>query len=365
MTVPFVNYPLQYENLKEEIDQAVKRILESGDLILRKDVEDFEKSLANFLRVKHVIGVNSCTDGLIFSLMAAGIKPDDEVITVSHTFFATIEAVHHVGARPILVDIKDDFLIDADKIKEKITPKTKAIIPVHLNGRVCQMDKILEIAEKYNLKIIEDSAQALGAEFIGKRAGSFGTAGCFSFYPAKILGCLGDGGAVSTNNDEIAEKLRLLRNHGQKAKTEILCYGFTSRLHNLQAAILNVKIRHLADFIKRRREIAQKYNNDLKGVSGLKIPAFDGESRFDVFQNYVIRAEKRDELFKFLKGEGIETLIKDPLPNHWHKNLGLSDFKLPLTEQFSKEVISLPIYPELADEQAQCVVSAVKNFYAN
>ena len=204
--IPFVNYPLQYRNLEEEISKAIKDVLNRGDLILRKDVEEFEKNLASFLGVKYAVGVNSCTDAMILSLKAAGIKEEDEVITVSHTFFATIEAIVHCGAKPILIDVNEDFLMDADKIEKAITPKTRAIMPVHLNGRVCGMDKIMEIAEKNNLIIIEDAAQALGAMFENKKAGSFGLAGCFSFYPAKLLGAFGDAGAVVTNDETIFER---------------------------------------------------------------------------------------------------------------------------------------------------------------
>jgi len=210
MKVGFVNYPLQYKNLEKEIDEAIKKVLSEGQLILREDVEQFEKNLADFLGVKHVIGLNSGTDALMFSLRAAGIKEGDEVISVSHTFWASIEAIHHVGATPILIEVREDFLMDPAKIEEAITEKTKAIMPIDLNGRVCEMDKILEIAEKHNLLVIEDAAQALGGMYNDKKAGSFGAAGCFSFYPAKILGTAGDGGAISTNDDEIAEKVKLL-----------------------------------------------------------------------------------------------------------------------------------------------------------
>jgi len=361
--VPFVNYPLQYKVLEKEIDEAIKKVLLNGSLILREDVEEFEKSLADFLGVKYAIGVNSCSDALRFCLTAAGIKPNDEVITVSHTFFATIEAIVHVGAKPVLVDVGEDFLMNMDLVEKSITLKTKAIIPVHLNGRVCDMEKLEALAKKYNLVIIEDAAQALGAEFKGKKAGSFGLAGCFSFYPAKILGALGDGGLVVTNSEELAQKLRLLRNHGQKTKTEIVCYGFTSRLHNLQAAVLNVKFKHLNDFIKRRQEIANIYNQGLLSIKEIKTPFLSDSNHFDVFQNYVIKAEKRDELFSFLKDRGVETLIKDPVPNHWHKDLGLTDFKLLQSEKLAKEVISLPMYPELEDSQVQYVISQIKEFY--
>jgi len=363
--VPFVNYSLQYRNLKEEIDRVIQGVLERGDLILRRDVDEFEKNLARFAGAKYALSLNSGTDALFLSLKAAGIGKGHEVITVSHTFVASISAIVQAGAEPVLVDVREDYLIDPGEIEKKISEKTKAIIPVHLNGRVCQMDKILEISRKYNLLVIEDAAQALGAEFKGKKAGSFGLTGCFSFYPAKVLGCFGDGGALTTNDFELAEKIRLLRDHGQKTKTEIVCYGWNSRLDNLQAAVLNIKLKYLPKWIERRREIAGIYNEGLKEVSEIRLPPPPNSDKeyFDVFQNYVIRAEKRDNLFEFLREKGVETLIKDPVPNHWQKGLGLSHFKLPLTEQLSKEVISLPMYPELTNEQIEYVIERIKEFY--
>lgn len=363
--VPFVGYKLQYQNLKNEIDKVIQGVLQRGDLILRQDVEDFEKNLASLVGTKYAVGLNSCSDALGFSLMAAGLKQGDEVITVSHTFFATIEAIHHRGAKPVLVDVGEDFLIDLSKVEAVISPKTKAIIPVHLNGRVCQMERLMEIADSHNLLVIEDTAQALGASFKGKKAGSFGLTGCFSFYPAKLLGAFGDGGAITTNDERAAEKIRLLRDHGQQSKTEIVSYGFTSRLDNLQAAVLNVKVKYLNDWIKRRREIAQIYNQGLSALRKIKLPpAPDSDSRhFDVYQNYVLKTQSRDDLFEFLKEKGVETLIKDPLPNHWHKALGLSHFHLPYSEQLAKEVISLPIYPELTNEQIEYVIKCLKDFY--
>lgn len=363
--VPFVGYSLQYQNLKKEIDKALEDVLLRGDLILRKDVAEFENNIASFLGVKYAVGVNSCTDALIFSLRATGIKPGDEVITVSHTFFATIEAIVHCQATPILVDVGQDFLMAMDKVEEAITPQTRAIIPVHLNGRVCDMGKLMAIAKKHNLIIIEDAAQALGATFEGKKAGSFGLTGCFSFYPAKLLGGFGDGGVVVTDDQNIADKIRLFRDHGQKTKNEIVCYGWTSRLDNLQAAILNVKFKYLPEWIKRRREIATVYNEGLSDISEIKLPPSPNSDNkyFDVYQNYVLKAQKRDELAAFLKDKGVETLIKDPIAVHHHQNLGLSHFHLPHSEQLAQEVISLPIYPELTEEQIKYVIDCVQNFY--
>lgn len=363
--VPFVNYPLQYHNLEKELDTAIKRVLTSGDLILRSDVEEFERTIASFVGTKYAVGVNSCTDALILSLKAAGIGEGDEVITVSHTFFATIEAIVHCRAKPVLVEVGEDFVMHVEGVREAITPETKAVIPVHLNGRLCNMEEIVRIAKENNLIVIEDAAQALGAKLNGKMAGSFGLTGCFSFYPAKLLGCFGDGGAVVTNDEDVAQKVRLLRNHGQKSKTEIALYGFTSRLHNIQAAVLNAKFRYLPQWLNRRREIALIYENGLSGVKGIKLPpAPNADPRFfDVFQNYVLRAQRRDELFEFLKENGVETLIKDPVANHVQKGLGLSHFHLPLTEQLAKEVISLPMYPELTDQQVEFVIETIREFY--
>ncbi|MDO8486322.1 MAG: DegT/DnrJ/EryC1/StrS family aminotransferase [Candidatus Staskawiczbacteria bacterium] len=363
--VPFVNYSLQYKNLEKEIDAAIKKVLSEGQLILREDVERFEKKLAEFLGVKYVVSLNSGTDALIFALKSAGIGPGDEVITVSHTFFATIEAIIHNGAKPVFVEVREDFLIDPNQIEERITKKTKAIIVVHYNGRMCEMDKIMEIANKHNLFVIEDSAQSLGATYNNKKAGSFGTAGCFSFYPAKILGTAGDGGAVCTNDEQIAEKARLLRGHGIKGKTEIVLYGFTSRLDNLQAAILNVKLPYLGDWIAKRREIAKRYQAGLSDLKEVKTPPHPEEiPNFDVYQNYVLKAKKRNELYNYLKKQGVETLIKDPVANHKHPGLGLEHFSLPYTEQLADEVISLPMYPELTNEQVDYVIKTVKEFYS-
>jgi len=362
--VPFVAYGLQYKNLKTEIDSAMQDVLARGDLIMRQDNDEFEKKLAEFIGTKYAIGLNSGTDALFLSLLALGIKKGDEVITISHTFVASIAVIAQAGATPVLIEVGEDFEMDASKIEEAITEKTKAIIPVHYNGRMADMDKIIEIAKKHNLYVIEDAAQGLGSSLNNRKAGSIGNVGCFSFYPAKILGCFGDGGALTTNDEKIMEKIRLLRDHGQKTKIELVCFGWNSRLDNLQAAILNIKMKYLPGWLGRRREIAKVYNNGLADVKQIKTPfGFESENRYDVFQNYVLRAEKRDELYSFLKEKGVETLIKDPVANHLQKGLNLSHFDLPFTELLAKEVISLPMYPELTDDQAKYVIGCVKEFY--
>jgi len=363
--VPFVDIPKQYQIIKEEVLRTIDDVLSRGDLILRKDVEEFEKNMAVFVGAKYAVGLNSGTDTMFLSLKALGIGPGDEVITVSHTFVASIAVIVQVGAKPILVDVKEDFTMDIDKLEAAITKKTKAVIPVHLNGRMCEMDKLMEIVKSHNLMVIEDAAQAIGSKYEGKMAGSFGLAGSFSLYPFKVLGCFGDGGVLTTDDESLAEKVRLLRDHGQKTKTEIVCFGFNSRLDNIQAAILNLKFKYLPQYIERRREIALLYQKGLADVKGVKLPPSpdSDEKHFDNFQNYVLTAEKRDELYNFLKEKGVETLIKDPIANHKQPGLGLSHFNLPYTERLAERVISLPMYPELTGEQIQYVINCIRNFY--
>jgi len=363
--VPFVNFPEHYKRIRKEVLEEMDDVLSRGDLILRKDVEEFEKNIADFVGTKYAVGLNSGTDTMFLPLKALGIGPGDEVITVSHTFVASLAVIVQAGAKPVLVDVKEDFTMDLDKVEELITEKTKAILPVHLNGRVCGMDRLMEIARKHNLIVIEDAAQAIGAKYNNQMAGSFGLVGSFSLYPFKILGCFGDGGVLTTNDGILAEKIRLLRDHGQRSKTEIVCFGWNSRLDNLQAAVLNIKFKYLPDWIKKRREIASLYNKALENVSGVKTPPGpDSDNKhFDNFQNYVLKAERRNELAEFLRKKGIETLVKDPIANHKQRGLGLSHFNLPYSEKLADEVISLPIYPELTAEQISYVITSVKEFY--
>lgn len=363
--VRFVDFPLHYHRLKSEIDAAIKGVLTGGDFILRQHLKDFESNIAAFVGVDYAIGLNSGTDALHLSLLAAGVGAGDEVITVAHTFVASVAAIVHCGASPILIDVGEDFNMDMAQVESAITPRTKAIMPVHLNGRLCDMERLMAIAHKHNLLVIEDAAQALGATFDGKQAGSFGLTGCFSFYPAKILGGIGDGGIVVTNSNEIAEKIYLLRDHGQQRATgEILFYGFNSRLDNLQAAILDVKLKHLPDWIERRRELATLYEEGLSGIPQIKTPPPPQQGRyFDVYTNYVIRAERRDELVAYLRKRSIEILVSWPIPMHHQKGLGLGRFHLPQTEKISREVLSLPLNTEISNEQVEFVIKSILNFY--
>ena len=361
--VPFVGYIAQYKSMEKEMDAAIKEALSKGDLILRHQVRDFEDSMASFLGVKYAVGVSSGTDALHLSLLASGIGRGDEVITVAHTFVATIAAIVHSGATPILIDVDDDMNMDVSQIEKAISPKTKAILPVHLNGRICQMGKLMGIAQEHHLIVIEDAAQALGAMFNGQKAGSFGSTGCFSFYPAKLLGAAGDAGLVSTNDQEIADRIRSLRDHGRCTKDELAAYGFTSRLDNLQAAILAVKLKYLPGWIQRRRKIAELYFSGLSDVPGVRLPPRSDEHFFDVYQNYVLRVSERDRLAAYLKEKGVETIISNPIPVHHQRALGLSHFRLPKTEQLAKEVISIPLIPEIDNEQVAYVIQTIRDFY--
>jgi dTDP-4-amino-4,6-dideoxygalactose transaminase len=363
--VPFVDPREHYRKLKSEIDFAITDTLAKGDLVLRQQLRDFEKNLADFVGVKYAVGVNSCYHALHFSLLAAGIGPGDEVITVGHTFVATVSAIVHAGAKPVLVDVRDDYNIDPDKFDAAVTPRTKAVIPVHLNGRLCDMDRIVAIGQKHGLAIIEDAAQALGATFRGKRAGSFGLAGCFSFYPFKSLGGLGDGGAVTTDDPQVARFATLVRFNGEDRQTgEFHYHGYTALLDNVQAAVLDVKLRHLPSWIEHRRKIANLYRAKLGRLEDLQLPHFPDDRYFDSYQNYVIRTQHRDALRHYLKEHGVETLIHWAKPMWEHKDLELQNPGLPETESICREVISLPMSAETTPEQVEITTECIKEFFA-
>jgi len=362
--VPFVNYKRQYQQLKHEFNGVFEEVMSGGDFILRRHLESFEKTVAAFVGTKHAIGVNTGTDALYLSANALGFGAGDEIITVAHTFVATVGAIVQCGATPVLVDVRDDFNIDVDSIETAITSRTKGIIPVHLNGHACDMDGIMEIAHEHDLSIIEDAAQALGASFKGKRCGSFGDTGIFSFYPSKMLGTAGDGGMICTDDDALARKLRAFRDNGRVENVEVVqCFGWCTRLDNLHAALLSMKFRYFDDWVKRRREIARIYDDGFAGIEGLMPHPVSNSDYFDVYQNYVIRCEDRDTLVEHLRRSGVEVLVSWPTPIHRQTALRLDHFTLPMTERISKEVISLPMYPELTNEEARYVIDAVKAFF--
>lgn len=363
--VPFIDPREHYRRLKSEIDFAITDTLAKGDLVLRQQLRDFEQHLAEFVGTKYAVGVNSCYHALHFSLLAAGVGPGDEVITVAHTFVATVSAIVHTGATPVLIDVREDYNMDPAALEAAITGRTKAVIPVHLNGRVCEMDRIMAIAEKHKLAVIEDAAQALGATYKGKGAGSFGI-GCFSFYPFKSLGGLGDGGAVTTNDPEVARFATLVRFNGEDRQTgEFHHHGYTALLDNVQAAVLDVKLRHLPDWIQHRRKIASLYREGLKNVEGLRLPHFSDDRYFDSYQNYVIRIKQRDELRQYLKEQGVETLLHWPKPMWEHRDLGLANPGLPETANICKEVISLPMSAETTPEHVEITTECIRSFFAS
>jgi dTDP-4-amino-4,6-dideoxygalactose transaminase len=359
--IKFLDLNKEYEKIKTEIDQAIKRVLDSGWYILGKEVEQFEQEFSEYLGTKYGIGVNSGSDALFLAVKALGIGEGDEVITVSHTFISTVDAVARNGAKPVFVDVEPDtYCIDVSKIEQVITDKTRAILPVHLYGHPANMDPIMEIAEKHDLSVIEDACQAHGAEYKSKKAGSIGAVGCFSFYPVKNLGAYGDGGIVVTSDEELAEKLRMSRNYGQPQKYYHDFVGVNSRLDEIQAAILRVKLKYLDEWNERRRKIAKLYNERLESL-GVIIPAEKKYARH-VYHLYVIRRKDRDKLQQYLQKKGIQTQIHYPIPVHKQKAYSESggDTSLAITEKVCNEVLSLPIHPWLKEEEIVKICGLIK-----
>jgi len=338
--------------------------MSNGDLIDRSQLRSFEENLAKFVGTKYAVGLNSGYDALHISLRAAGIGIGDEVIVPAHTFVATCSAVVNVGAIPILVDVRKDFNIDVDRIEEAITDKTKAILPVHLNGYMADMNRIMEIAKKYNLIIIEDACQSLGSSIDGKGAGSWGLTGCWSFYPFKILGGYGDGGAITTNDSNVALFARRMRYNGEDRDTgEYHGHGFTCLLDNLQAAFLDVKLRYLPEWIKRRKDIAERYREAFSDIPDLMLPHYNRPGFDHVYQNYVVRSKAGDDFSDYLMRNGVEVIIQFRKPYYKHKALKLENRGFPETELLSREVCSLPMNVEIDDEQIDYVIKTVRSFY--
>ncbi len=368
MKIPLVDLNAQYLRLRDELNRAVIGTMERGDFILGEAVDSFESDFAAFCRTKHAVGVASGLDALTLSLLALGIERGDEVITVANTFVATTLAIVRVGAKPVLVDCHPEtYNIDPAGIEKKITEKTRAVLPVHLYGRPAEMDQILALAERYHLKVVEDSCQAHGALYRGKRCGSMGDAGCFSFYPGKNLGAYGDGGCVITDDAALAEKIRILRNYGSRKKYYHEEKGVNSRLDTIQAAILNVKLRHLEEGNEKRRRAAEQYTELLQSVSSITTPSLD-DGITHAFHLYVIRLPERDRVLKELNSKGIGAGIHYPIPIHLlkcHSDLEYREGDFPITEEFSREILSLPIFPEITAEQIQYVVHALKTALKN
>ena len=364
MKVPFVNPKKSYQQLKEELDAAYFDVMSNGDLIDRGQLRAFEENLACFVGTKFAVGLNSGYDALHLSLRAAGIGPRDEVIVPAHTFVASCSAIVNVGATPVLVDVAPDFNIDADKIEEAITPRTKGLMPVHLNGFLADMPRIMDIAKKYGLTVVEDACQSLGSSIHGKRAGSWGLTGCWSFYPFKILGGYGDGGAITTDDAAVAQFAIRMRYNGEDRKSgEYHGHGFTCLLDNLQAAFLDVKLKHLPDWIVRRKQIAERYKKAFLGIPGLMIPHYDKPGFDHVYQNYVVRSARGDDFVGHLENNGVEVLVQFRKPYYKHTALNLGDRGFPETEALSREVCSLPMNTELSDTEVDHVIHVVRSFY--
>ena len=364
--IPFFDYPALFAELDQEVMSAVRDVFARGAYIMQSDLLQFEKELAAYCGAKHAIGVADGTMALLIPLLALQLKPGDEVLVPSHTFVASAAAIHHAGGTPVLVDCAPDHMMDPESARAAVTPRTRGIMPVQLNGRTADMDEITAIAADYGLFIVEDSCQALGAKFRGRCAGTFGVSGAFSFYPSKTLGCFGDGGAVITSDDDMAERIKLLRDHGRGPDGDVLRWGYNSRLDNVQAAILRIKLKRYDQYIERRREVASIYQRRLAERPELLLPPPpDGEPhRFDIFQNYEIEADGRDGLRAHLESRGIKTIIQwGGKCIHQFPKLGLNT-NVPNTERMTKRFMLLPMNTAISNDDVHFICDAIEEFYA-
>jgi dTDP-4-amino-4,6-dideoxygalactose transaminase len=364
--VPYLDLKAQYKTIKPEIDEAVARVLDSCQFVLGPDVAEFERSFATYCEASECIAVNSGTSALHLALLAAGIGPGDEVITVPFTFVASVASILYTGAKPVLVDIDPrSFTMDPALVEAAITSRTKAIMPVHLYGQSADLDPIMEIARRHKLIVIEDAAQAHGAQYKGRRAGSIGDMGCFSFYPGKNLGAYGEGGAITTDNAEFAHTVRMLRDWGQERKYQHVLRGYNYRMEGFQGAILGVKLRHLEAWTESRRRVAQQYN-ELLAAGEVETPAEMPWARH-VYHVYTLRVKERDNLHAVLTDQGIGTGIHYPVPAHLqpaYSDLGYGKGSFPQAEKAAHEVISLPVYPEMTEDQINKVAQALTSIGA-
>jgi len=368
MKVPMMELTEQYEQLQDEILGAIARVMKKGQFILGEEVRQLERDVAAYCRVPYGVGVASGSDALHISLLACGVGEGDEVIVPAFTFFATAGAVARCGARPVFVDIDPrTYNIDAGKIEEVVTSRTKAIIPVHLYGQCADMDPILDIASRHSLAVIEDAAQAIGARYKGRSVGESGTTACLSFFPTKNLGAYGDGGMIVCRDGELAEKMRVLRAHGSKPKYYHHVLGYNSRLDELQAAILNVKLKYLDQWADARRNVALAYTERLERLGEfITVPHIEPQNEH-VFHQYTIRAKNRDRLKQYLKERGVDTMVYYPKPLHLQPvfaELGYKPGDLPETERACEEVLSLPMYPELDEARIDYVAETIARFYS-
>ena len=363
--IPFFPYSDLFSQDEKALLDVIAGVCRRGAYILQDECFEFERNLAKFMGVKHALGVANGTDAIIIGLKASGIGVGDEVILPSHTYIATAAAVHLVGATPVLAECSSDHMLDPDDAEQRITSRTKAIMPVHINGRTCDMDAIGSLAQRHDLVVFEDAAQALGSQFDGQSAGTFGSFGTISFYPAKLLGCFGDGGAIVTNDDDLAEKVYCLRDHGRDQSGDVIAWGYNSRLDNLQAAILDYKLKSFDRDVQRRRTIAQVYHDGLSDIEALKLPPSpDADSRhFDVYQNYELEAKQRNDLRAYLAQRKIGTIIQwAGTPVHQFERLGFS-IDLPKTDAFFERCLMLPMNTAISDGELSYVVESIREFY--
>jgi dTDP-4-amino-4,6-dideoxygalactose transaminase len=363
--VPYVNLGAQYAGIKEEILERIGGLLDSGAFILGQEVSQFESAFAALCGTRHAIGVANGTDALFLSLMALDIGAGDEVITAPNSFLASASSIALAGARPVFADVLDDFNLDPAAVRKAITPRTKAIIAVHLTGRPARMVELLAIAKEHGVQVIEDCAQAIGATLNGQHVGSFGITGCFSLHPLKNLAAAGDGGVITTNDDAVHTHLLKARNHGLRDRDHCSFFSYNSRLDNLQAAILNVKLRELPRWTARRRAIAATYLKELDGVGDLLLP-HDGKGEFGVYHTFIIQTARRDALKQYLADHGVDTKVHYPVPIHLQdaaQYLGHKRGDFPVTERQAETILSLPIFAELTDGQVDHVAAMVNAFF--
>jgi hypothetical protein len=362
--IPFLDLKRQYATLSEEIANTTLQVLSDTRYILGPNVEGFEREICDYLGSRFAVGVASGSSALILSLAALGIKAGDEVITTPYTFFATSGAITHLGARPVFVDIDQaTYNIDPDRIEDAITSKTRGIVPVHLFGQPADLDSILDVARRHNLFVVEDAAQAIGSEYRGRKIGTFGSTGCFSFFPSKNLGCAGDGGMVVTDDPHLADRIKALRVHGAKTSYRYDEVGWNSRLDEIQAAILRVKLPYLDDWNEARRKKAQIYDELFQGTD--VVTPISAPGVLHVYNQYVVRVKRRDEVRKYLYDRGISTAIYYPLPLHLqacYKALSYKKGDFPIAEQASRETLALPLYPELTNEEQEMVSESILEY---
>lgn len=365
--VPYIDLALQHAPIKAELLAAIGGVIDAGQFILGPEVETFEECFAQACGVRYAVGVNSGTDALILALKALGIGEGDEVITVPNSFVASAGAIQLTGAKTVLVDVGADYNMDPAKVRAAITGKTKAILPVHLTGRACRMDELLRIAKEHGLHIVEDCAQAVVAEYQGQKVGSFGAIGCFSLHPLKTLSACGDGGVLTTNDPDLYERLKIMRNIGLKTRDDCVMWSQNSRLDTIQAAMLLVKLKYLDRWTSLRRENARRYRERLRLVPEIRLPVEETKDEKAVYHTFVVQAIRRDELRSFLAGQGVGSSVHYPVPIHLStagKMLGYAPGSFPVAESQARAILSLPVYPELTEVKIDWVCDQIKAFYS-